>query len=192
MEKNECLILGPEGVGKTLLLKKLKVQISSNKKNSTPASEPESSSMPTDNMTAGLIHTVPTAGTNIEKIKLSNGVSCTLRECGESIAPLWSSYFSDCSMVLYVVDVTNSSQISAATMLLLDILTAKDLENKPVMVFFNKCDCELKMSLIELKSIMRLDDLTENSALSLTVLQGSCVTENGLSALSNWIVQNIR
>ena len=190
MDKNECLILGPEGTGKTLLLKKLSNLPLSNKKNPTPNLEiSENTSLDTD-LTAGIVHTVPTAGTNIERVKLSNSVWCTLRECGQSIAPLWSSYYTDCNMVLYVVDITNLTQISAATMLLLDILTAKELRCKPMLIFFNKCDCELRTSLTELKSIMRLDELIENTTQSVRLLEGSCVTKEGLKTIIEWIIEN--
>ncbi len=185
MDNFECLILGPEGVGKTLLLKKLKNHVLSlNKSTSNNAL-----TFNTDS-TAGIIHTVPTAGTNIERVKLSNSVTCKLRECGQSIAPLWRSYFNDCNMVIYVVDITNSVQISAATMLLLDILTAKELRSKPLLIFLNKCDCELKISATELKSIMRIDELMETATQPLKVLEGSCVTEDGLRTVTEWIIQN--
>ena len=194
MDNFECLILGPEGAGKTMLLKKLKNHSpsSSKKKSSTNEQKDQTESGTSFNpdLTAGIIHTVPTAGTNIEKLKFSNNVTCTLRECGQSIAPLWSSYFTDCTMIIYVIDTANSVQLSAATMLLLDILTSKKLKNKPVLIFLNKCDCELKMSAIELKSIIRIDELMENVTQPLRVLEGSCVTEDGLKTIIDWIYQN--
>lgn len=186
MTECECLILGPEGVGKTLLLKKLRK--SSMLTRSTPSNEVPSLS--NTHLTEGIMHTVPTAGTNIERIQFAKGVVCTLRECGPIIAPLWSSYYSHSNMVVFVVDMTNKTQVSAATMLLLDVLSAKELESKPVLIFFNKTDCELKMSITELKSIMRLDDLTSHASQSLTVVEGSCKTEEELGMISKWIMQN--
>ena len=185
---SECLILGAEGTGKTLLLKKLTSKTSRTKTSTLPAGEDTTESRQCD----GILPTIPTVGTNIEDLQLAKGVSCKLREYGGSMAPLWNSAYNRCSMIIFIVDASNSTQISAATMLLLDVLTAKALEKKPVLIFFNKMDSQCGMSLVELKSVMRLGDVIRNATQKVQVVQGSCATEDGLDSILEWIMENAR
>ena len=188
MSTIECLILGAEGTGKTLLLKKLVSKTSKTKKK-TPKSRNVGSEEPSCD---GILPTIPTVGTNIEDLKLSKGVTCKLREYGGSMAPLWNSAYGRCNMVVFVVDASNSTQISASTMLLLDVLTAKPLEKKPVLIFFNKMDSLFGMSLTELKSVMRLGDVVLNATQKLHVVHGSCATEEGIDSILEWIIENMK
>lgn len=182
---HECLLLGAEGSGKTLLLKKLV-----SKASRTKTSGGSTSNGSADSSCDGILPTIPTVGTNIEDLQLAKGISCKLREYGGSMAPLWSSAYNRCSVVIFVVDASNSTQISASTMLLLDVLTAKALEKKPVLIFFNKMDSQFGMSLVELKSVMRLGDVIRNATQKVQVVQGSCATEEGLDSILEWIMEN--
>lgn len=185
---SECLILGAEGTGKTLLLKKLVSKTSRAKTSSLPSGGDTTESRQCD----GVLPTIPTMGTNIEDLQLAKGISCKLREYGGSMAPLWNSAYNRCSMIVFVVDTSNSTQISASTMLLLDVLTAKALEKKPVLIFFNKMDSLFGMSLVELKSVMRLGDVVRNATQKVQVVQGSCATEDGLDSILEWIMENAK
>ncbi len=184
---SECLILGAEGTGKTLLLKKLVSKTSRTKTSTQPSAE---STSQCDGIS--ILPTIPTVGTNIEDLHLAKGISCKLREYGGSMAPLWNSAYNRCSMIVFVVDASNSTQISASTMLLLDVLTAKALEKKPVLIFFNKMDSLFGMSLVELKSVMRLGDVVRNATQKVRVVQGSCATEDGLDSILEWIMENAK
>lgn len=182
----ECLILGAEGAGKTLLLKKL---LSKNSKQSSRRGANPSSGA-AEPSCEGILPTIPTVGTNIEDLKITKEITCKLREYGGSMASLWNSAYSRCSMVVFVVDASNSTQVSASTMLMLDVFTAKALEKKPVLIFFNKMDSQFGMSLVELKSIMRLGDVIQNATQKVCVVQGSCATEVGLDSILEWILEN--
>lgn len=187
---SECLILGAEGTGKTLLLKKL-VSKSKTKTSTLSSAGGDALRESTSQCDDGIIlPTIPTVGTNIEDLHLAKGISCKLREYGGSMAPLWNSAYNRCSMIIFVVDASNSTQISASTMLLLDVLTAKALEKKPVLIFFNKMDSLFGMSLVELKSVMRLGDVVRNATQKVRVVQGSCATEDGLDSILEWIMEN--
>lgn len=186
---SECLILGAEGTGKTLLLKKLLSKNSSkSKKPSRGSASPSSSTA--EPSCDGILPTIPTVGTNVEDLKMTKGITCKLREYGGNMAPLWNSAYSRCSMVVFVVDGSNSTQVSASTMLMLDVFTAKALEGKPILIFFNKMDSQFGMSLVELKSIMRLGDVIQNATQKVHVIQGSCATEEGLDSILEWILEN--
>lgn len=108
----ECLCLGPTGSGKTLLLKRLQNE---------QVDETSTS--------------IPTIGTNIFTLKYE-GVWVEIREVGGTIAPLWSKYYNSWSKILYVVDVSNLCQISAAGVLLYTILTDPKCTNSKVSSFF--------------------------------------------------------
>ena len=182
----ECLILGAEGTGKTLLLKKL---LSKNSRKAKKSLRGGATSTTTANCD-GFLPTIPTVGTNVEDLKITKEITCKLREYGGSMAPLWNSAYSRCSMVVFVVDASNSTQVSASTMLMLDVFTAKALEKKPILIFFNKIDSQFGMSLVELKSIMRLGDMIQNATQKVRVVQGSCATEAGIDSILEWIFEN--
>ena len=190
---SECLILGAEGTGKTLLLKKL---VSKSKTKTSTLSSAGADALRESTSQCGdgiILPTIPTVGTNIEDLHLAKGISCKLREYGGSMAPLWNSAYNRCSMIVFVVDASrNSTQISASTMLLLDVLTAKALEKKPLLIFFNKMDSLFGMSLVELKSVMRLGDVVRNATQKVRVVQGSCATEDGLDSILEWIMENAK
>ena len=176
-------MLGPEGVGKTLLLKKLLVLCAQEgqKRSRRQSGEP---------LAAGVLPTIPTVGTNLEQLSLGRKLACSLREYGGSMAPLWSSAHEDCCMVLYVVDTSNPTQVAAATVLLLETLSSEKLRDKPFLVFFNKQDSAFRMSLVELKFIMRLDDIVETATQPITVVHGSCKTNEGLGDVLQWLSEN--
>ena len=199
--RGECLVLGPEGAGKTLLLKRLvelstKQQSERRKANEgriqtqeTWKNTSESTSSPEPHPSNGIPHTIPTVGTYLEHLKISKTVSCTLREYGSSMAPLWNSAYKNSKMVIYVIDSGNCTQVSASTMLLLDALADKVLEKTPVLIFFNKTDSHSTMSLVELKSVMRIENIIEHASQNVSVLQGSCLSGEGLSDILKWITE---
>ncbi|ENN71379.1 ADP-ribosylation factor-like protein 16 [Dendroctonus ponderosae] len=93
------LCIGPEGSGKSLLLKKLQ------------------SPNYVDNTTTS----VPTVGTNILSLRVADKLY-TIREVGGTLAPMWPNYFVNVGKVMYVVDASNLCQISAAGVLLYTVL----------------------------------------------------------------------
>lgn len=193
MAECECLVLGPEGVGKTLLLKKLKQVVCSRALHSKGTSKPGDVLVnETLNSIEAVPHTLPTAGTILERLQITKGLVCTLRECGGSMGPIWSSYYQSSNMIVYMIDSSNSTQISIATMLLLDLLSAGGAQNKPILILFNKREGDQpSMSLTQLKSTMRLNDiLAQASQPLLQVVEGSCVAEGGLDGVIDWITQN--
>lgn len=183
----ECLILGPEGSGKTLLIRKLE-EYSKRKK---VAKEPDRQDY-VSTASQAINHTVPTVGVNLAVLKLAKGVSCTIRESGGQMVPLWPNKYEDCKMVIFVIDSSNQIQVSASTILLLDVLSSEFLKGKPVMVFFNKTDSPLGLGLVEYKSVMRLDDIVLHAKQDMTVVDGSCFTGEGIGAVLEWLLNNSR
>ena len=181
----ECLVIGPEGTGKTLLLRKLQALcVQEGKRGSKKRS--------TADEHEGVLPTMATVGTNVEELRLGKNLVCTLREFGGSMAPLWSSAYADCHMVVYVVDISRPAQISASTVLLLEVLAAEALKEKPFLLFFNKTDSPFGMSLVEFKSTMRLGDILASAPQAITVIDGSCVKNEGVTDILGWISEHVR
>ena len=157
-----CNVLGPEGSGKTTLVKRLKC---SDEK-------------------AGVFTTIATVGTYVEEVMLEKKTKCVLREFGGCMAPIWASAYDDCHVIIYVVDASNAAQLSTATVLLMQLLGDKKCVNKPVLLLFNKVDIAW-CSPPEMKQTMRIDDLTKTYKLS--IAESSCKTREGLDRIYNWI-----
>ena len=170
------LVLGPQGAGKSLLVKKLKL-LCGEKRDIVPE------------RSDGTLPTLPTVGCTVEELKLGRRATCLLKEYGGCMAPVWNTGYSDCDFVVYVIDASSCTQISAATILLLEVLGQPELREKPFLLVFNKLDCHCIMSLNEYKSVMRLEDIVQHATQNIHVLEGSCA-ERGTALLGqvlDWI-----
>ena len=185
---NECLIVGPEGAGKTLLVRKLEEY--SKGRNESDGGLPTENNNYASIASQAVQHTVPTVGINLAQIYPAKGVVCSLRESGGQMAPLWHNECRECTMLIYVVDSSHRVQVSETIILLLDLLSSKQLAGKPVLIFFNKTDSPLGMGLVEYKSVMRLDEVVSHADQTVTVLEGSCWTGEGIGDILQWLTKN--
>lgn len=158
-----CNIIGPEGSGKTTLVKKLKNY----------------------NEKSVIYPTLSTVGTYVEEICLGGKIRCLLREFGGCMAPIWHTSYEDCHLMIYIIDASNAAQLSTATVLLIETLRDKNLSNKPVLLVFNKNDVAW-CSLLEMKWAMRIEDLM--TKYNLLVADASCKTNEGIERIVDWIV----
>ncbi|XP_028842239.1 ADP-ribosylation factor-like protein 16 isoform X2 [Denticeps clupeoides] len=165
-----CLLLGATGVGKTLLLKRL--QKLAQKDPPAELGEPPA--------------TLPTVGTNLTDLTLKKK-QLTVRELGGCMGPIWPSFYSDCSAVVFVVDTANITQISSSCIQLLSVLSAEPLRNARVLLLFNKRDLPCTMTLGEMKSLFRMDDIIASSPQSITTLEISARSGQGLKEVLNWL-----
>jgi len=76
--------------------------------------------------------------------------------------------------------------------LLVEVMSADALKDKPLLLFFNKTDSHFGMSLVELKSIMRIDEMVKSASQTVTVVHGSCVTYKGVEEILQWISENTK
>ncbi|XP_028267838.1 ADP-ribosylation factor-like protein 16 [Parambassis ranga] len=167
--KEMCLLLGATGVGKTLLLKRLqKLSLYGLGELETPPP------------------TLPTVGTNLTDLTLKKK-KITLRELGGCMGPIWPSYFEDCSSVIFVVDSANIAQISSSCIQLLSVLSAEPLRNTSVLILFNKRDMPCIMSLVEIKSLLRMDDIVASASQPITTLEFSARSGQGLQEVLSWL-----
>ncbi|XP_029293521.1 ADP-ribosylation factor-like protein 16 isoform X1 [Cottoperca gobio] len=170
MSSNDiCLLIGATGVGKTLLLKRLqKLSLHGLGELGEPPS------------------TLPTVGTNLTDLKLKKK-KVTLRELGGCMGPIWPSYFKDCSSVIFMVDSANIAQISSSCIQLLSVLSADPLHSASVLILFNKRDMPCTMSLIEIQSLFRMDDIIASATQPITTLELSARSGEGLQEVLSWL-----
>ncbi|KAM9843773.1 ADP-ribosylation factor-like protein 16 [Aulostomus maculatus] len=175
--KETCLLLGATGVGKTLLLKRLQniLWVKSNALSLQGSGElgaPPS--------------TLPTVGTNLTDLTLKKK-KLTVRELGGCMGPIWPSYFNDCSSVIFMVDSANIAQISSSCIQLLSVLSAEPLHGASVLILFNKRDMPCTMSLMEVQSLFRLDDIIASATQPIEALEVSAHSGEGLQEVLSWL-----
>ncbi|XP_056144411.1 ADP-ribosylation factor-like protein 16 [Lampris incognitus] len=130
--------------------------------------------------------TLPTVGTNLTDLALKRK-RVTVRELGGCMGPIWSSYFSDCASVIFMVDSANICQISSSCIQLLSVLSAEPLRAASVLVLFNKRDLPCTMSLEEIKSLFRMDDIIASATQPITTLELSAHSGQGLQEVLSWL-----
>uniref|UniRef100_A0A8C7VZ58 ADP-ribosylation factor-like protein 16 n=1 Tax=Oncorhynchus mykiss TaxID=8022 RepID=A0A8C7VZ58_ONCMY len=165
-----CLLLGATGVGKTLLLKHYS-QLSV-RDGTTDLGEPPV--------------TLPTVGTNLTDLTLKRK-RVTVRELGGCMSPIWPSYYTDCSSVIFMVDSANTTQISSSCIQLLSVLSAEPLHTASVLVIFNKRDLPCTMSLVEMMSLFRMDDIIASATQPITTVELSARSGQGLQEVLGWL-----
>ncbi|KAM3921398.1 ADP-ribosylation factor-like protein 16 [Leptodactylus fuscus] len=164
-----CLVLGPSGVGKTLLMKRLL-------KLCTKDSADLGDVPPTQ----------PTVGTNLTDLTIHR-TRVTVREVGGSMVPIWPSYYQDCQAVVFIADAANPNQVSASCIQLLSVLSAPALSTVSVLIVFNKTDLPCCMSLVEMKSLFRLDDIIACAKQPITFMETSALEGTGLQEVLQWL-----
>ncbi|NXD41865.1 ARL16 protein, partial [Copsychus sechellarum] len=153
------LLLGAAGGGKSLLVRRLR---------HIPSRAP-----------------VAQVGTNLTDLRLPRKV--TVREVGGCMGPIWPSYYSECSALLFVVDASNPTQVSSSCIQLLSVLSAEPLASVPVLVLFNKIDLPCYMSLVEMKSLFRMQDIVSCATQPITLLETSARDGTGLAQVLQWL-----
>ncbi|XP_037396624.1 ADP-ribosylation factor-like protein 16 isoform X3 [Pygocentrus nattereri] len=103
------------------------------------------------------------------------------------MGPIWPSYFIDCTSVIFMVDSANITQVSSSCIQLLSVLAAEPLQTASVLVLFNKRDLPCTMSLGEMKSLFRMDDIIASAPQSITTLELSARSGEGLQEVLTWL-----
>ncbi|NWV48884.1 ARL16 protein, partial [Daphoenositta chrysoptera] len=160
------LLLGAAGGGKSLLVRRLR---HIRRARGAPGSRAP----------------VPQVGTNLTDLRLPRKV--TVRELGGCMGPIWPSYYSECSALLFVVDASNPTQVSSSCIQLLSVLSAAPLASVPVLVLFNKIDLPCYMSLVEMKSLFRMQDIVSCATQPITMLETSARDGTGLADVLQWL-----
>lgn len=176
MEETHLLVLGPEEAGKTLMLKRLQT-ITSQMNLPQAQRQPDLGEAPP---------TIPTVGVNLVSVNLYRK-KYTFRELGGAMGPIWSNYFKDASMLMYVIDASNRTKVAASCIQLLDVLSSKQTQTLPVALIFNKVDNSSSMSMTELLSILRLNDVILCARQDITVIETSFRNGQGMDEILKWL-----
>ncbi|KAL1500769.1 hypothetical protein ABEB36_006214 [Hypothenemus hampei] len=166
------LCIGPEGSGKTLLLRKV-----------------QNSDYVDKNTTA-----VPTVGVDIFNLIIENKLY-TIREIGGAVAPIWSKYFANVGKVIYVVDTSNLCQISAAGVLLFTVLVhpllqkAKVLTMDQFLLVLTKMDVSYRQMRNEALLMLQMKRLQNEIHQKITVVEASAITGQGRNEIIKWIME---
>eukprot|EP00794_Sanderia_malayensis_P007926 gene7926-8781_t len=166
----EVLVVGAEGSGKSLFLKRFQSIMQDENRNF-------------DNIPS----TISTIGTNLASVSF-NKRKINLRELGGAMAPIWKNYYSDGKGLIFIVDSSNRFQISASTILFYDVLSSESLNNIPVLLLFNKTDLISSVSIDEVKFIMRVNDLLKCAKQTIDILECSLKNGDGIQEIINWLV----
>lgn len=133
--------------------------------------------------------TIATVGVNLVTVQI-NKKKYFFRELGGTMAPVWSNYFKDSSRCIYVIDIANRGQVSAATIMLLDLLASRQSSLWSILILFNKIDIPCGMSQTEIASFMRLDDIVQNCTQNISVIETCLHDGRGLVGVISWLQES--
>lgn len=168
-----CLIIGPTGVGKTLLLKRLQ----------------NFHSVKEIDKLGEIPSTIPTVGTNLVNVPTGKKQETVIREVGGCMCPIWNSYLKDLTALIFVIDISNTLQIAASCIQFLTVLNNTAVQNTPILLLLNKSDQPLALSRFEVESLMRIDDIRQNTKHQITILEISAFNGKGLTEVIDWVHQ---
>lgn len=177
MAEVQLLVLGPEGVGKTVMLKRLQTLTAQQNLAQAQQKRQDLGEAPS---------TIPTVGVNLVTVT-HNRKKYTFRELGGAMGPIWNNYFKDAACLVYVIDRANQAQVASACIQLLEVLSAKQTQEMPVLLIFNKIDSPDCMSMSEISAIIRLRDVLANAKQDITVLECSFREGTGLNRILKWL-----
>ncbi|XP_044036284.1 ADP-ribosylation factor-like protein 16 isoform X2 [Siniperca chuatsi] len=92
----------------------------------------------------------------------------------------------------FMVDSANIVQISSSCIQLLSVLSAEPLHSASVLILFNKRDMPCTMSLTEIKSLLRMDDIIASATQPITTLELSARSGQGLQEVLSWLESIIK
>jgi len=168
------LTLGMESVGKTLLLTQIR-----NLCNGMPLNPPDS-----------VGETTPTIGVEMDSLTAPAPWArfpFEVREIGGAMLQLWPEYFKECGLLLFVVDLSQTTQLSAACVELQHALGTQELRHVPVLLFLNKIDLPCGAGRGEIDELFRLPELRSSATQSVDVVEGSAATGKGLDEVLTWV-----
>ena len=176
MAEVQLLVLGPEGVGKTVMLKRL--QTLTAQQNLAQAQQKED--------LGEAPSTIPTIGVNLVTLT-HNRKKYTFRELGGAMGPIWSNYFKDASCLVYVIDTAKRTQVASTSIQLLEVLSSNETQDMPMLLILNKIDSPDCMTMCEISVLIRLPDIVANARQDITILECSFREGTGLHEILKWL-----
>lgn len=187
MMTKECLIIGPDGSGKTLLIRKI-LSINDNK-----------NKVLNDNDDEIIVHenTMPTVGIDINTIILNDN-NIMLREIGGSMISRWSYFIDTCDTLIFVIDISDMSSLSTSFVLLMEMFTIvlKSTKKllKDIAVSFTKSDLSDISSQNIAKNILAINDLIyegKRNGINVHTFEGNSLDNSLAAQCINYLVCNM-
>eukprot|EP00817_Percolomonadidae_sp_ATCC50343_P001025 CAMPEP_0117429178 /NCGR_PEP_ID=MMETSP0758-20121206/8755_1 /TAXON_ID=63605 /ORGANISM="Percolomonas cosmopolitus, Strain AE-1 (ATCC 50343)" /LENGTH=115 /DNA_ID=CAMNT_0005216013 /DNA_START=315 /DNA_END=662 /DNA_ORIENTATION=+ len=100
----------------------------------------------------------------------------------------WEYFFMDAQGVMFVVDSSDRERLCNAKDELKKILTHKNLENKPILVFANKQDLDKSVPPKELSAILKMDKI---SGREWNLIGSNALKGEGIEEGINWLMDRI-
>ena len=178
----ECLVIGPESSGKTLLIRKIK-SINNNSNGNDNDNEIT---------TVNDEDTMPTVGVDINTITLNNE-NIILREIGGAMISRWSTFIETCDTLIFVIDMSNMSLLSTSLVLLMEMYTiimksSKKLQD--IAISFTKTDLTDITSQKIVKNTLSIDGLIiegKRNGISINILEGNAIDDSLALQCINYI-----
>ncbi|KAL9647890.1 hypothetical protein ABK040_008163 [Willaertia magna] len=168
----DVLVLGLTNTGKSYLIKQIKSYI----QNKTFLSS-----------YSGL----PTNGVNLEELSIQINKKkvrkIKIREIGGSLLLSWHRYYEDCKILIYVIDSSNSLQMSASCIELLNLLS-KLKDSKQFLIILNKKDSPKTFSTEIFKHLIRWKELKETVP-SLEIMESSAFKGDGIIEIIDFLLK---
>nr|KAF6454743.1 ADP ribosylation factor like GTPase 16 [Rousettus aegyptiacus] len=127
----------------------------------------------------------PQVGTNLTDIMAHKKI--TIRELGGCMGPIWSSYYGNCRSLLFMIDASDPTRLSASCAHLLGLLSAPPLAEASVLILFNKIDLPCFMTVEEMKSLLRLPDVIACAKQNIATAEISARKGTGLTGVLRWL-----
>nr|XP_024212877.1 ADP-ribosylation factor-like protein 16 [Pan troglodytes] len=104
------------------------------------------------------------------------------------MGPIWSSYYGNCRSLLFMMDASDPTQLSASCVQLLGLLSAEQFAEALVLILlFNKIDLPCYMSTEEMKLLIRLPDIIACAKQNIITAEISAREGTGLAAVLAWL-----
>mmetsp|Transcript_9873 Transcript_9873/g.15900 ORF Transcript_9873/g.15900 Transcript_9873/m.15900 type:complete len:220 (+) Transcript_9873:175-834(+) len=153
----EVLLVGPSRSGKTVLLSRLKSMCEfEGKKHRRKRSwmgSPRSKPLGTTPLNPG-----ETCGIDFKELSYKGG-NLRVREVGYPMRDCWHDFYETCSILIFVIDISDRYQIAPASSWLFDAVYHKDMQKKPIIVVLNKIDLPYLMAVDDVVELLQLEKI---------------------------------
>ena len=112
-----------------------------------------------------------------------------MREVGGMMKPLWSTYLTACTALVFCVDLSEEQQLASSCVEFMKLLQSQNVDNKQIYLVFNKYDAPSTLTLAEVQNMFRLNDASSKDRIRTFVT--SAYTGEGTQDLLDSLSANV-
>lgn len=195
----EVLFIGVENSGKSFIIQQIRNYLSSRSNNPDIIPSGGAANMASKNFNAVTPsfneYTAPTIGVDILDVTLPTipiATTIHVRELGAAIQPRWFSYFQNCSIILFILDVSDISLWSTAANYLNECYSYYALiGGKHIICILNKSDLADVNTIKECRNSLKLDEIMTYWR-ELEIREGSAFDDKFINELLQYITDKIK